>query len=296
MIGKKEIVLGMLVILLFVVPVLATDDPGIVWTKDMYGAVSDIDFDTLVNNIVVSDKSGNITCYSNDGNTTKWTKDTESTYVKELLLSVDGSKIGYRTSATDGNMTYLDGTLGTTLWTPAYTAGWGTAVDIDMPTDASKLLTTFASRGKLYNAGETDIGNITPPTGTWNNGVISQDNKNYMVMSRATNATLYLYKYGYGTTWSDATHENLYMSSYDYRRILTLTGVTAAGTLVSFAITTNPALATSTIFYLHGETVVALTDNEANAISSTRTYNAVTGYYDIYFDPDGESTIWIFYG
>jgi len=42
--------------------------------------------------------------------------------------------------------------------------------------------------------------------------------------------------------------------------------------------------------------VVALTDNEANAISSTRTYNAVTGYYDIYFDPDGESTIWIFYG
>ena len=298
MIDLKRLILSILVFSLLISPVIASD-PLLIWQKDMYGAVSDIDFDSIMNMVVVSDESGNITSYSYDGNTTNWIKDTGAVYVKELLLGTSGSKIGYRTSASDGDMTYLDATLGTTLWSPTYTAGWGTAVDIAMPTDASKLLTTFANKAKLYNTAGTDIGNITPPTGTWNNGIISMDTGTYMVMSRASNATLYLYKYGYGETWVNTEHTAEGYDGYDYRRYI----VCPTGTSLYFSVTRNSiSESLPSILYISTTdeptiTNIRFSDTNMNALSYTMVYDSYYQLYNIKITKGSSITgIYMYYG
>ena len=87
MIDLKRLILSILVFSLLISPVIASD-PLLIWQKDMYGAVSDIDFDSIMNMVVVSDESGNITSYSYDGNTTNWVKDVGASLIYVTLMKI----------------------------------------------------------------------------------------------------------------------------------------------------------------------------------------------------------------
>ena len=223
MIKIKDMMIIFILLSLVVYPVLATDgDPSLIWQKDLGETITDIDFDTTTDNIFVSDESGTLSCYSHDGDTTKWTYDfTAGVYPAQNKLAQDNyylfSMLGDPFSVTYACFSTITGNK---LWEIETPDDAGFSVDLDIEKDGSKMVAIFENDAIIYdNAGDLISTLSAELDEDWSDGIISQEGRDYFVLSVENTGDLRLYKQYYDYIWTDQTGSSYTTDYSDYQYI-----------------------------------------------------------------------------